>query len=188
MRSWRAATPSKRGHDDLARVQNGLHDGPGRLGHSFRRRLGRRHRGLNQSDAISDQVRSRRPHRYVGRDPQADRDVSSIGSPPKRRSTRHQRSSRPGPGPEKSCECERLRSEGRPTPRRPGTCDCRPHVSARPISRGRLGGELGGPQGPASVHRSAHRSTRRLGLRTSRRLKKGSRLECGIRMGRVEQC
>jgi hypothetical protein len=132
-------------------------------------KVGQRTGGLNQSN---DQVHSRRPHRYVGRDPQADHDVSSIGNPPKRRSTRHRRSSRPGPGPEKSCECERLRSKGRPTPRHPGTCDCRPHGSAWSISRGRLGGELGGPQDPASVHRSAHRSTRWLGLRTSRQLKK----------------
>jgi hypothetical protein len=123
-------------------------------------KVGQRTEGLNQANAISDQVRSRRPHRYVGRDPQDDHDVSPIENPPKRRWTRYQRSSRPGPGPEKSCECERLRWEGRPTPRRPGTRDCRPHASARSISRGWLGGELGGPQGPASVHRSAHRSTR----------------------------
>jgi hypothetical protein len=40
-----AEDPIEKGHEDLAQVQNGLHGGPGRLGHSFRRRLGSGQRG-----------------------------------------------------------------------------------------------------------------------------------------------
>jgi len=119
----------------------------------------------NSPNAFRDQACPPRSHRHFARDSWPDRRGRPLGDRSRHRAARRPRSSRPLAGSGQSCERSRPGSQCRPTPGRPGTCECRSHVPASSISTSGLGGDMGDAQGFPALPRSARRRAGRFGPR-----------------------